>query len=186
VTRDNRHGHRLRAFGVFRDWPRHDCFADVDRAVEAAERSLIADAPAADGVPLHASALLAGLPAPAQDAVAALMHTRTLAAGERLFAEGDAFDGLYVVLSGSLTVESRSGRRFVSVSPGGMLGETAMLDPGGRSAGALADVNTVLAQLSHQALQAIEQQDPALASALYRNIARHLAHRLRVATAGRR
>ena len=194
VTPEHPHGRRLRAFGCFRDAPRDDWFADVDRAVEAAEQHLLADAGLALGdsaiAPQHSS-LFAGLDAAQCAAVLAHMTPRRLAAGEVLFREGDAADGLYVLTRGSITVVAGSGpehrrQRFVSFSAGLMLGETSMLDGGGRSAGATADADAELLQLTQQGLDAIGREQPALAAQLYRNIALHLSARLRRATSLRR
>ena len=102
-----------------------------------------------------------------------------------MFEEGDACDGLYLVSAGSVSVVTRAGQRFVSVSPGGMLGEAALLDGGWRSGSAVADEPSQLLQLTPDALAALQRDQPALAAALYRNIARHLAQRLRVATVRR-
>lgn len=194
VTAEHPHGRRLRAFGCFRDTPRNDWFADVDRATEAAEQQLLAGAGLALGdsaVAPQQSSLFAGLDAAQSAAVLAHMTRRRLAAGEVLFREGDASDGLYVLIRGSITVVAGSGpehrrQRFVSFSAGLMLGETAMLDGGGRSAGATADADAELLQLTQQGLDAIGREQPALAAQLYRNIALHLSARLRRATSLRR
>ena len=194
VTAEHPHGLRLRAFGCFRGAPRDDWFADLDHAVEAAERQLLADAGLALGdsaiVPQQSS-LFAGLDAAQSAAVLAHMRSRRLAQGEVLFREGEAADGLYVLTRGSITVEAGSGpahrrQRFASFSAGLMFGETAMLDGGGRSAGATADAEAELLQLTQQGLDAIGREQPALAAQLYRNIAIHLAARLRRATSLRR
>ncbi len=194
VTAEHPHGLRLRAFGCFREARRDDWFADVDHAVEAAEQQLLADAGLALGdsaiVPQQSS-LFAGLDAAQSAAVLAHMRPRRLAAGEVLFKEGDPADGLYVLTRGSITVEAGSGpahrrQRFVSFSAGLMFGETAMLDGGGRSAGATADAEAELLQLTQQGLDAIGREQPALAAQLYRNIAVHLSARLRRATSLRR
>ncbi|HUG26260.1 SulP family inorganic anion transporter [Piscinibacter sp.] len=194
VSAEHPHGRRLRAFGCFRGVPRDDWFADLDRAVEAAEQQLLADAGLALGeaaIALQESGLFVGLDAVQCAAVLAHMQPRRLAAGEVLFREGEPADGLYVLTRGSITVEAGSGpahrrQRFVSFSAGLMLGETAMLDGGGRSAGATADAHAELYQLTQQGLDDIGREQPALASQLYRNIAIHLSARLRRATSLRR
>jgi SulP family sulfate permease len=63
-----------------------------------------------------------------------------------------------------------------------MLGETAMLDGGGRTADAVADTFAVLHHLSQRDLQVLEREQPALASRLHANIAVHLSTRLRAAS----
>lgn len=159
---------------------------DADRAVEAAELHLLgADAPdLLSEVPLARCGLLRGLADDELAWVAARLQRVQLAAGEPLFAEGDAADRLYVVTRGAISVVARQGRqRFLTISAGMMLGETAMLDGGGRSAGAVADSETELFALTQAALDAIEAERPALAARLYRNMAVHLSERLRSASA---
>lgn len=193
LSEDHPHGRRLRAFGCFRESPRSDWFADVDRAMEWAERQMLAEAGLdLDGptIPLASTNLFRGLSADDAARLEAAMRLRQLAPGELLFREGDAADGLYVLTRGSVSVlagarSASGGRRFLSFSPGLMLGETAMLDGGGRSATALADTASELWQLSPEALATIARESPALAMAVHRNIAVHLAQRLRQSTARR-
>jgi SulP family sulfate permease len=193
VTESHAHGRRLRAFGCFRESPRSDWFADVDRAVEWAERQLLAEAGLGLGgvaVPLSATNLFRGLDEAQTAQLEAVLLRRRLGAGETLFREGDAADGLYVLTRGSVSVlagagSASGGRRFLSFSPGLMLGETAMLDGGGRSATALADEDSELWQLTPEALAALGRDAPSLAVAVHRNIAVHLAQRLRQSTARR-
>jgi len=166
-------------------WP------DADRAVEAAERQLLAAAPGADTVvepvALADAQLMQGLD-PAQRArVAARMQPCRLAAGERLFAAGDAADDLYVLATGSVSVlgapDARGhSTRYVSFSPGMMLGETALLDGGGRTAAAVADEPSQLWRLGRVDLAALGAASPELTAVLMRNIAVHLSQRLRGAS----
>jgi len=167
-------------------------FPDTDHAVEFAELQLLAEQPAAGNphpgaldntIPLSQSSLMHGLADAQQTQVAALLQTRRLACGERLFSAGDAADGLYLLTQGSVSIVSASGQRYVSFSPATMLGELAMLDGQGRSAGAVADSDCVVHLLTREALSTLAATDPALCAVLYRNIALHLAGRLRVASA---
>jgi MFS superfamily sulfate permease-like transporter len=190
VAADHAHGRRLRAFGCFRDEPRSDWFADADRAIEAAERQLLADAglPLADSVqPVRACALFQGLLPAHWAVVREHVQSRVLPAGAVLFHQGDPADGLYVLTRGSITVLAGSGpahaqRRFASFSAGLMFGETAMLDGGGRSATAIADTEVDVHLLTQRGLDAIAAAEPAAAAQIYRNIAAHLSVRLRLAT----
>jgi CRP-like cAMP-binding protein len=123
--------------------------------------------------------------------VVAQLQVRHLKAGEVLFAEGEPGDRLYVVSKGSVSVLStpdRHGRtqRYLSASPGMMIGETAMLDGGGRTAGAVADASTDVHALTLDALDGLGRTHPAVAIRLHRNLALHLSQRLRgAATAWR-
>src|SRR5205085_1519315 len=73
--------------------------------------------------------------------------------------------------------------RFVSFSPGMIFGETAALDGGGRTADAVADIDSTVYALGAADLAQLEAADPAVAAQLYRNLARHLSQRLRDAAA---
>ena len=84
------------------------------------------------------------------------------------------------------TAAGPAAQRFVSFSPGVMLGEVALLDGGGRSADALADTDVQVHALTRDGLAALTAADPALGAQLARNIALHLAERLRSATLTRR
>ena len=102
--------------------------------------------------------------------------------------QGDPGDRLYVITTGSINVfsaaASASGamrQRFVSLSPGMMLGETAMLDGGGRSGEAVADGETEVHALDAPTLQSLRSEDPLLYAQVHRNIAVHLSQRLRAA-----
>jgi MFS superfamily sulfate permease-like transporter len=194
VSPGNRHGRMLAALGVSSAGQPARCFDDLDRATEFAEQQLLAAAGFADddeAVPLAECALLQGLDAGQAARLQAAMPMRRLQAGERLFSEGDAGDCLYVLTQGSITVRSAgaegaqgaAAHRYVSFSPGMMLGEMAMLDGRGRSAGALADRPSQLHVLTRDALEDLAREDPELARRLAVNIALHLADRLRQATA---
>jgi hypothetical protein len=162
---------------------------DADRAIEAAERQLLGGllAEAVAEVPLAESSLLRGLSPEQCQVVAARLQMRSLEAGETLFTEGDAAEGLFVLTRGSISIlgPARNGRtqRYLGMSPGMMLGETAMLDGGGRSATAVADTAAVVHLLRPGALYALEREQPAIAIRLYHNIAHHLSQRLRVISA---
>lgn len=188
VAADNRHGDSLRAHGVLAGandgtWALHD---DADRAIEAAEQAALAAAggPAA-GAPIALAhcELFAGLDAAEFECVAALLQARSLAAGERLFAQGEAGDALFALSAGSISVVDRARRqRFVSFSPGMTFGEMALLDRGGRTADAVADEASTVHALDAAAMARLESEAPAVAARLYRNLALHLATRLRAAS----
>jgi sulfate permease, SulP family len=191
VTPDNRHGRALREQGVQPAADRWWGHADADRAVEAAEARLLdASGLSVQGLSLEPEqcALFHRLDAAQSARLRATLQVRQLAAGERLFGQGDSGDALYLLASGSVSVLDRArAQRFVSFSPGMCFGETAVLDGGGRTADAMADVASTVYALPAAALHALQQADPAIAAQVYRNLAQHLSERLRAAaTAWRR
>lgn len=187
VTPDNRHGRALREQGVQRAAERSWGHADADRAIEAAEARLLAAAGLSlQGLTLEPEqcALFAGLDPAQCRRLRANLQLRRLAAGERLFAQGDPGDNLYLLGSGSISVVDRArAQRFVSFSPGMCFGETAVLDGGGRSADAVADIDSTVYALSAATLAEMEQRDPAIAARVFRNLSQHLSQRLRAAAA---
>lgn len=167
--------------GIDRWWP------DADRATEEAERRLLGgDEALAQGAALADSLLARDLDASQRARLAALMQPLALPAGAALFRHGDTGDCLYLLVSGSVSIlgpvgPDGRGQRYLSFSPGVMFGEMAMLDGGGRSADAVADIDSTLLRLDGAVLRRLAAEDPALAAALYRNIAVHLTERLRSA-----
>ena len=132
--------------------------------------------------------LLRGLSPVQCEAVVERLDRTMLQAGQLLFRRGDVGDRLYVLTEGSVSIVNAadaSGRRqrFVSFSAGRMFGELAVLDGAGRTADAVADIDSVLWALTPEAISALDVIDHGLAAALYRNIAVHLSERLRAASA---
>jgi CRP-like cAMP-binding protein len=66
-------------------------------------------------------------------ALAELAESTTLAAGARLFTEGDPGDALYLVVAGRVAVD-RGGVRVAELGLGECIGELAIIDEGQRSA----------------------------------------------------
>jgi SulP family sulfate permease len=190
VSADNRHGRVLAQFVGQRFAADHG-MPDIDQAMERVELSLLELAghkPLREVVPIEQVSLMDGLDAAQRARLAACLQPRQLAAGEYLFRQGDPGDRLYVITSGSIDVLSASApgstalrQRYVSLSPGMMLGETAMLDGGGRSGEAVAVGGTEVHALDDQTLLRLREQDPLLYAQVYRNVALHLSQRLRAA-----
>lgn len=187
VTADNRHGLALREQGAQGAVDRCGGHADADRAIEAAETAALARAglplPSLAVAPEH-SALMAGLSAEQAARLCSLLQPRLLRPGERLFAQGDAPDALYLLARGSVSVTDPARvQRYVTFSPGMCFGETAVLDGGGRTADAVADTDCEVFALPAAALADLQRSDPAIAAQVYLNLARHLSERLRAAAA---
>ena len=191
VTVENRHGRALQAQGVLSPadggpmpWLLHP---DADRAIEAAEIALLHEEGsdlAGLAVPLAQNTLFEGVPEEDLARLLPRLAPRRLAAGERLFGEGDAGDAIYLLTEGSVSMLDRSGgQRFVSFSPGMCFGETAVLDGRGRTADARADEASTAYELPATLLQELQREQPVLAAGIYRNLALHLSERLRGAAA---
>ena len=101
-------------------------------------------------------------------------------AGDDVFHEGDSGRNMYIICSGKITIWRKSGGRclnLASLSVGESFGEMALADAGQRSAGARAVEDTLALCISHDRLH----EAPIAASILYRNIAKALAERLKIA-----
>jgi CRP-like cAMP-binding protein len=175
----------LRSFGLTQNW-----WPDADRAIEAAEKSLLVAAGVVtlQAVPLASCTLLHGLDAEQLEWVLPHLQAQELQAGEVLFHQGAKGDRLFVLVDGSVSVVSNSDKngrtqRYVSISPGMLFGETAIFDDGGRTAAVVADAPATVYALTLESLDALDRAHPALGSRLHRNIALHLSQRLRNTTA---
>ena len=191
VSGQNRLGRLLAQFAGDRFAVDHGA-ADVDQAVEDAELRLLAQAgvePLRETVPIEQVSLMDGLDAAQRARLAACLQPRRLASGEVLFRLGDPGDRLYVITAGTVNVFSGEPptsdtlpQRFVSLSPGMMLGETAMLDGGGRTGDAVAFGETDVHSLDGPVLLQLRSDAPLLYAQIHRNIGLHLAQRLRAAS----
>jgi CRP/FNR family transcriptional regulator, cyclic AMP receptor protein len=101
-----------------------------------------------------------------------------LSRGERLFAEGDEGDRLYVVLEGKikLTRTAPDGRENLLsvIGPGEMFGELSLFDPRPRTASASAITDAQLAALAHDKLLVWLTDRPEVALHLLRALAQRL------------
>jgi len=92
-----------------------------------------------------------------------------LAAGATLFAEGDAADAGYLVVSGRL-VASKGGRAIGEIGRTEIVGETGLIDHAPRSATVSAMRDTVLARFDIDSFHAIAARHPALMRHLARTV----------------
>jgi len=110
------------------------------------------------------------------------LHERRYAAGEIVFDEGMPGAGLYIVHSGEVSIRKRiedSGSIVLTViRERSFFGEMALLDEMPRSAGAVADKNTVLLALCQPDLDKLRDRNPKLALKVISNISKLVCRRL--------
>jgi MFS superfamily sulfate permease-like transporter len=185
IEKGDRNARSLRAHGAFAGsgdaW-----FRDSDRALEHVERDILRGLGMAherDELPLAAVPLFDGVVEPRRARLASRLARRELAAGEVLFRRGEPGDRVFVLVRGTVSMMSGSqdapGDRLATFTPGVVFGEAALLDGGGRTATGVADEPSVVYVLTRGALDALRDEDPALALAVLENIARQLSARLR-------
>ena len=100
-------------------------------------------------------------------------NPREFAAGNTIFSEGDAGDLMYVVIAGEVDLLVR-GKLVEQLTPGGVLGEMALIDTGTRSATAIAKTACKLAPIDEKRFKFLVQQTPNFALQLMRIIAERL------------
>ena len=159
--------------------------ADIDDAVRAWDTTVLQRAAAATTTVDDWLAQELGSAAAAQQ-VLAHFDTLQLAAGDVLFAQGDAPDALYLLADGRLAAQVGPPGRQTTVRTlhaGSVVGEMGLFRDAVRSANVVADVPCRVLRLQRSGLQALEAAAPALALALHRLLIRQLAGRLEQASA---
>lgn len=112
--------------------------------------------------------------------VAAICDVREIDAGGEIFHEGEPSDAIYILLSGEVEVYMQGARLLeVILSAGDSLGEMSLLSTRAHLATARARGPVLLAVLPHDDLQQLIRQRPLIGVALYRNLGRELAAKLR-------
>ncbi len=98
----------------------------------------------------------------------------TVKAGEALFRAGDPGECMYAVLSGEARIADGN-VVYEELSPGGIVGEMALIDHAPRSATVTAVTDCTLAEIDEKRFLFLVQQTPSFAL----NVMRVLSHRLR-------
>ncbi len=166
-------------------------FPTQDDALEWVEDRIIHDAELTrdEEIPLelHEVELFAGRKEQTLAALEQCMEKRHVAAGERIFARGDAGDELFLIRRGAvrivLPLSDRQSHHIGTFGRGAFFGEMAFLDGEVRSANALAFVDTELYVLSRKAFDKFADEHRKLGLRLMEGIASVLASRLRYTNA---
>lgn len=117
--------------------------------------------------------LFAAVPLSVLASLAAVMEVRDLPSGAVLVAEGDPGDALFVVVDGSLRIET-GGRLLGTTGPGGVIGELALLDPAPRSASAIAVEDTRVLALARDDFALVLADHPQLSEGVIRYLVRFI------------
>lgn len=169
------------------------CFGDVDAALEYCETKVILTAdPGAMAsdvlLPLADMDILRGFSADEIDKLAPYIETSSYDAGAFIIREGDAADRLYLLASGSASVDivlddAKSRVRLAAFRPGVAFGEFALFDGGRRVANVVAETSAVCYVLDFANLERLEATEPKLYRRVLFALGRLLTDRLRRVTA---
>lgn len=182
-------GRILSSAGIDGVVPHGHWFESADAAMEWAEDDLLQrfdlPEPRERVLELRETQLAWGIKGEeAAQLMAALVELK-FAPGEAVFHAGDAADGLFVLLSGCVSVVLRgspSHKRLASFAPGVMFGELGLLDGRPRSADVYADEDAIVLKLTQRAFEQIRAQNPDLAAKILFNLGVEIAARLRYTT----
>jgi SulP family sulfate permease len=171
---------------------------DLDRGLQWSEEGLLRvagpDGRVIEGIPVrtgaveagvdHAtspdgsSAVLAGMPS----GLGTYLERVTLPEGTVLIRQDEPPDEVFVLESGRLSVEMVTAEgtrlRVRSVNPGVVVGEVSMYTGLPRTADVVAETPSVVLRLSGETIRRIEAEEPELAAAVHRWLARTLSERL--------
>ena len=156
---------------------RFELFADLDAATEWCEERLLAAhggaVAAAERVPLAEHRLARGLDAAMVARLQEVLTSRPFKAGETIFAAGDPAEEIYLLLAGEVTaaIEIRGEhRRVATLTPGLAFGEVALAEVGTRPIDVRGERDGELAVLGVAEFERLGETDPALQTALMRNL----------------
>lgn len=184
-------GRALTGAGVFTQRHHADWFADADRALEFAEQRLLAEAKATSvekELAIGDFALMSGLSAEEHSFVKPYLDRQLFPARAALYHEGQLGDRLYLLAKGAVTIVAgkidakAKHRRVVTLAPGVIFGESAMIEGGTRSHTAVAEGEVVTYCLSRANLDTIYERDPDLYRRLVLNMVSHMSGLLRMTT----
>ena len=151
---------------------------DLDRGLQRCEDGLLEGVADPAGGGEGSGEALAGLP----PHLSAYLERVELPAGTTLMRQDDPPDDLFVLGSGRLSIEHVTPEgtrlRLRAVRPGVVVGEVAMYTGVPRTADVVAETPSVVLRLSRASIEQLEADEPELAAALHRWLARTLAERL--------
>ncbi len=184
-------GRAVKGAGVFTGKYLPDWFADTDRALEWAEHELLkkGEFPATEReLTIGEFALTDGLSAAELAFMKPYLDRQLFPARAALYHEGQLGDRLYLLARGAVSIvtedptDKTKHRRVVTLAPGVIFGESAMIEGGVRSVTAIAEEQVVTYSLSRKNLDAIDAVNPQLYRRLMLNMLAHLAGLLRMAS----
>jgi SulP family sulfate permease len=191
ISATSKLGRALQGAGVFTQRHHTDWFDDADRALEWAEHRLLEDARATGEdreLAIGDFALLKGLTPEELQFMKAYLDRQLFPARAALYHEGQTGDRLYLLARGAVSIVAEDPaakgkhRRVVTLAPGVIFGESAMIEGGTRSVTAIAEDEVVTYSLSRSNLDAIHARNPELSRRIILNMVSHMSGLLRMTT----
>ncbi|MEO8506724.1 MAG: SulP family inorganic anion transporter [Betaproteobacteria bacterium] len=192
ISATSRLGRAVQSAGVFTQRHHSDWFDDADRALEWAERQLLDEARigASDHeLEIGEFALMQGLSAAELDFMKPYLDRQLFPARAALYHEGQLGDRVYLLARGAVSIVAEDPeakgkhRRVVTLAPGVIFGESAIIEGGTRSVTAIAEDEVVTYSMSRSNLEAIYARNPDLYRRIVLNMLGHLSGLLRMASA---
>jgi SulP family sulfate permease len=184
-------GRSIHAAGVFTGRELPDWFDDADQALEWAEQQLLKEARFAATereLAIGEFALMEGLSPEELAFMKPYLDRQLFPARAALYHEGQLGDRLYLLARGAVSIVSEDpddhtrNRRVVTLAPGVIFGESAMIEGGVRSVTAIAEGEVVTYSLSRRNLDAIRTVNADLYRRLVLNMLSHLSGLMRMAS----
>lgn len=129
-------------------------------------------------VTLQSCKIFSGLKPADLAALNGIASEKSFAAGQQIFKEGDAGDGLYLLKNGLVEISSlidhKTPHVFSRIEPGDIFGEMAVVEDKPRSATAVAREAAVAYFIPREPMLQLVERSPALAQALLREISSRL------------
>jgi SulP family sulfate permease len=191
ISATSKLGRALLGAGVFIQRHHTEWFDDADRALEYAEHRLLDRARVAFDdreIEIADFALLEGLSPDELVFMKPYLDRQLFPARAALYHEGQTGDRLYLLARGAVSIVAEDPeakgkhRRVVTLAPGVIFGESAMIEGGTRSVTAIAETEVVTYSLSRANLDAIHARNPDLSRRITLNMVSHLSGLLRMTT----
>ena len=115
--------------------------------------------------------MFARVPSVVLASLAGVMVERQVAAGDVVMGLGEPGDTLFVVADGSLRAHAGD-RTLVTIGPGSVIGELAVLDPAPRAASVTAEEDSLLLVLSKDDFDLVMTDHPELSEGVIRYLVR--------------
>lgn len=191
LTATSNLGRAVTGAGVYTERHHADWFDDADRALEWIESELLRHAQLGNAnreLAIGEFALLAGLTADELEFMKPYLDRQLFPTRSALYHEGQTGDRMYLLARGAVSIvaedpEARGKhRRVVTLAPGVIFGESAMVEGGTRSVTAIAENEVVTYSMSRRNFDAIHAARPDLYRRLVLNMLSHLSGLLRMTT----